>query len=62
MRPGGLILIDNVLWSGDVADPAVDNDNVRAIRALNEKIAADERVDHVLLPLADGLTMARVRD
>ena len=61
MRPGGLILIDNVLWSGDVADPAVDNDNVQAIRALNEKIAADERVDHVLLPLADGLTMARVR-
>ena len=62
VRPGGLILIDNVLWSGDVANPAVDNDNVRAIRALNEKIAADERVDHVLLPVADGLTMARVRD
>ncbi len=62
VRPGGLILIDNVLWSGDVADPSVDNDSVRAIRALNEKIAADERVDHVLLPLADGLTMARKRD
>jgi predicted O-methyltransferase YrrM len=62
VRPGGLILIDNVLWSGDVADPSVDNDNVRAIRALNEKIAADERVDLVLLPLADGLTMARVRE
>jgi len=62
VRPGGLILIDNVLWSGDVADPSVDNDNVQAIRALNEKIAADERVDHVLLPLADGLTMARRRD
>jgi predicted O-methyltransferase YrrM len=62
VRPGGLILIDNVLWSGDVASPAVDNDNVRAIRALNAKIAADERVDHVLLPVADGLTLARVRD
>jgi predicted O-methyltransferase YrrM len=62
VRPNGLILIDNVLWSGDVADPSVDNDNVRAIRALNEKIAGDERVDHVLLPLADGLTMARVRE
>ena len=62
VRPGGLILIDNVLWSGDVADAAVDNDNLRAIRALNEKIAADERVDHVLLPVADGLTLARVRD
>jgi predicted O-methyltransferase YrrM len=62
VRPGGLILIDNVLWSGDVADPSVDNDNVRAIRALNEKIAADDRVDHVLVPLADGLTMARRRE
>jgi predicted O-methyltransferase YrrM len=62
VRPGGLILIDNVLWSGDVAEPSVDNDNVRAIRALNEKIAADERVDHVLVPLADGLTMARRRE
>jgi predicted O-methyltransferase YrrM len=62
VRPGGLILIDNVLWSGDVADPSVDNDSVRAIRALNEKVAGDERVDHVLLPLADGLTMARRRD
>ncbi|MBA2631387.1 MAG: class I SAM-dependent methyltransferase [Chloroflexi bacterium] len=61
VRPGGLILIDNVLWSGEVADPSVDSENVRAIRALNEKVAADERVDHVLLPLADGLTMARVR-
>jgi caffeoyl-CoA O-methyltransferase len=62
VRPGGLILIDNVLWSGDVADPSVDNDNVRAIRALNEKVAVDERVDHVLVPLGDGLTMARRRD
>lgn len=62
VRPGGLILIDNVLWSGDVANPAIDNDNVRAMRALNAKIATDDRVDHVLLPLADGLTMARVRD
>jgi len=62
VRPGGLILIDNVLWSGDVTDPSVDSENVRAIRALNEKVAADERVDHVLLPIADGLTMARRRD
>ena len=62
VRPGGLILIDNVLQSGRVTDPAADDDNVRAIRALNERIAADERVDFVLLPLADGLTMARVRE
>ena len=62
VRPGGLILIDNVLQSGRVTDPAADDENVRAIRALNERIAADERVDFVLLPLADGLTMARIRD
>ena len=61
VRPGGLILIDNVLWSGRVADPAEADENTRMIRALNEKVAADERVDHVLLPLADGLTMARRR-
>ena len=61
VRPGGLILIDNVLWSGEVADPSVDNETVRIMRELNEKVAADERVDHVLLPIADGLTMARVR-
>jgi predicted O-methyltransferase YrrM len=62
VRPGGLILIDNVLQSGRVTDPAADDENVRAIRALNERIAADERVDFVLLPLADGLTMARIRE
>lgn len=61
VRPGGLILVDNVLWGGDVADPSVRDESVQAIRALNEKIAADERVDHVLLPVADGLTMARIR-
>jgi predicted O-methyltransferase YrrM len=61
VRPGGLIMIDNVLQAGRVARASVDDDNVRAIRALNEKIAADERVDHVLLPLADGLTLALVR-
>lgn len=61
VRPGGLILIDNTLQDGRVADPSADDDNVRAVRALNAKIAADGRVDAVLLPLADGLTMARVR-
>ena len=62
VRPGGLILIDNVLWSGRVADRADDDEITRIIRALNEKVAADERVDHVLLPLGDGLTLARRRD
>ena len=61
VRPGGLIMIDNVLQAGRVARASVDDDNVRAIRALNDKIATDERVDHVLLPLADGLTLALVR-
>jgi len=61
VRPGGLILIDNVLQSGRVADAEVDSESVRAIRALNEKVVGDERVDHVLLPIADGLTLARVR-
>ncbi|MGI8828698.1 MAG: O-methyltransferase [Candidatus Limnocylindria bacterium] len=61
VRPGGLILIDNVLQGGRVAQPSEDGESVRAIRALNEKVAADERVDHVLLPLADGLTLARIR-
>jgi predicted O-methyltransferase YrrM len=62
VRPGGLILIDNVLQSGRVTDPAEDDESVVAIRALNERIAADDRVDIVLLPLADGLTMARIRE
>ena len=62
VRPGGLILLDNTLQGGRVANPSADDENVTAIRALNDKIAADERVDMVLLPLADGLTMARVRD
>jgi predicted O-methyltransferase YrrM len=61
VRSGGLILIDNVLWSGAVADPGNTDENTTIMRALNEKVAADERVDHVLLPIGDGLTLARVR-
>ncbi|MGH2428611.1 MAG: O-methyltransferase [Candidatus Limnocylindria bacterium] len=61
VRAGGLIAIDNVLWSGRVADPAADDENLRPIRALNEKIATDDRVDALILPIADGLTLARVR-
>jgi predicted O-methyltransferase YrrM len=62
VRPGGLILLDNTLWSGRVLDASVDDAQVRAIRAINDRIAADDRVDQVILPLADGLTLARVRD
>ncbi len=61
VRSGGLILIDNVLWSGEVADPSNHDENTTIMRALNEKVAADERVDHVLLPIGDGLTLARIR-
>ena len=61
VRAGGLILIDNVLWSGEVADPANGSENARIMRALNAKVADDERVDHVLLPIGDGLTLARIR-
>jgi predicted O-methyltransferase YrrM len=61
VRAGGLIMIDNVLQHGRVIEASSDDDNVQAIRALNEKIAADERVHHVLLPVADGLTLALVR-
>jgi predicted O-methyltransferase YrrM len=61
VRSGGLIVIDNVLQGGRVVAPEAGDENVRAIHALNRKIAEDERVYHVLLPLADGLTLALVR-
>lgn len=61
VRPGGLIAIDNVLWDGDVADPSKGGPELDAIRALNAKLVGDERVDLSLLPLADGLTLARRR-
>jgi predicted O-methyltransferase YrrM len=61
LRPGGLVLIDNVLWGGDVADPARTDKSTAAIRALNAKIVADPRVDMILVPIGDGLTLARKR-
>ena len=61
LRPGGLLLVDNVLWSGKVADPAVDDPSTRAIRAFNAMLHRDERVSLSLLPIADGLTLARKR-
>lgn len=60
VRPGGAIAVDNVLWSGKVADPEDDSETTRAIRALNEKIAGDDRVEACLLTIGDGLTLARV--
>lgn len=59
LRPGGLVLLDNVLWSGRVADSADKSQETAMFRRLNAKIRADERVDMVLLPLADGVMMAR---
>jgi predicted O-methyltransferase YrrM len=61
LRPGGLIAIDNVLWSGTVADPTVDDEDTNAIRALNRKLATDERVSLSLVPIGDGVTLARKR-
>ncbi len=58
---GGLILLDNVFWMGTVADPSYEDAEVRLIRDLNDRIAADERVDSVMLPLSDGLTLVRKR-
>jgi predicted O-methyltransferase YrrM len=61
IRSGGLIAIDNVLWSGDVADPEINDENTKAIRALNAIVLTDERVTISMLPLGDGLTLARKR-
>lgn len=61
LRTGGLLLVDNVLWGGKVADPAVGDGDTAAIRALNAKIHADPRVTQSLLPVADGLTLALKR-
>ena len=61
VRPGGLILVDNTLWEGSVADPSDDDPATQAIRAFNLAVHADPRVDMVLLPIGDGLTLARPR-
>ena len=61
LRAGGLIAVDNTLWSGDVADPANTQPDTVALRAFNDALHADDRVDIALLPLGDGLTLARKR-
>jgi len=61
LRRGGLLAIDNVLWGGSVANPAIDDEDTRAIRALNDRITSDERVSVSMLALGDGLTLARKR-
>jgi caffeoyl-CoA O-methyltransferase len=61
LAPDGVICVDNVLWSGRVVDEAADDTDTRAIRAFNDLVAADERVEAVMLPVADGLTLIRRR-
>ena len=61
LRPGGLMAIDNVLWGGAVADPATDDKDTRAIRALNDKLKGDRRVTLSMVPIGDGLSLARKR-
>ena len=61
LRPGGLAAIDNVLWDGKVVEAAPDDPDTQAIRALNAKLKHDARVTISLLPLGDGLTLARKR-
>jgi caffeoyl-CoA O-methyltransferase len=61
LRPGGVILVDNVLWGGSVINPADQSDDTAAIRAFNEFVHGDERVHLSLLPIGDGLTLAMKR-
>jgi O-methyltransferase len=61
VRPGGIMLWDNVFWGGEVIRPEIDDPGVRGIRALNERLAGDERVSVAMLPVADGLTLVRKR-
>lgn len=58
LRPGGLIVLDNMLWDGAVADPSVQDDTTKAIRAMNEKVSRDPRVNSCLLTVGDGLMLA----
>ncbi len=61
LRPGGLIAIDNVLWSGAVANPEINDESTTALRALNKKIHGDARVDMALSTVGDGVMLARKR-
>jgi predicted O-methyltransferase YrrM len=61
LRPGGLIMFDNTLWGGSVADPDVQDEDTRALRALNDLLLRDGRVSISLVPIGDGLTLARKR-
>jgi O-methyltransferase len=61
VRPAGVIVLDNMFFRGDVVEPNIADPRVASIRRLNEKIASDERVDRVVLPIGDGMTLVRRR-
>jgi caffeoyl-CoA O-methyltransferase len=61
IRPGGIVVVDNVLWSGSVIDGSDQSSETRAIRDFNDRVAADERFDRVMLGVGDGLTLLRMR-
>lgn len=61
LRPGGLVIVDNVLWNGAVVDPVRDDADTRAIRAFNLALRQDPRIDLSMVPIGDGLTLARKR-
>ena len=63
LRPGGYIIADNTLWDGHVTDPAYDHDHqTQGIRQFNDYVAADNRVEQVIVPLRDGLTKIKKKD
>lgn len=62
LSPGGVLTVDNTLWGGSVADPDDDRETTNAIRRLNARIGEDERVTQSLVPIGDGLTVARKRE
>ncbi len=61
VKPNGIVAIDNVFWGGSVADTSQQDDDTNAIRALNEKLQQDKRIDLSIIPIGDGLTLARKR-
>ncbi|MGI9263819.1 MAG: class I SAM-dependent methyltransferase [Gammaproteobacteria bacterium] len=61
VRKGGLIAVDNTLWSGDLADPDIQDEDTVALREFNQYLHGDDRIDLSLLPIGDGLTLARKR-
>ena len=61
VRPGGLLMADNTLWSGRIVDASADDADTQAIKDFNDAVAADSRVESYILPINDGLTLIRKR-